>query len=141
MPKPVISNAAIAAAAPAQVRDETGAAQTMQIAGEYPLSIYIDRRELVTLMTLGQMPEALAIGWLRNQRLANSIDDIEEVSVDWQVNAAAIVMRQNAERRELPQQRTVTSGCGQGSVFGDFLAGMDDIKLRRSAPLRAAALF
>ena len=139
--KPSVSNAAIAAVAAAQVQDENGASRTMQIAGEYPLSIYLDRREVVTLMTLGQMPESLAIGWLRNQRLANGIDEIEAVSVDWQVNAAAVIMRQNARGRELPKGRTITSGCGQGSVFGDFLAGMDDITLRRNANLQAAALF
>lgn len=141
MTKPVISNATIAAVASAQVRDETGAVQTMQIAGEYPLTLYVDRREMVTLMTLGQMPEALAVGWLRNQHLVFDINEIEEVNVDWQVNAAAVVMRKGAKVRELPQQKTVTSGCGQGSVFGDFLAGMDAINLRRTSPLRAAALF
>ena len=141
MPKPVITNATIAATARAQVQDESGEVQTMHIAGEYPLTLYVDRRELITLMTLGQMPEALVIGWLRNQRLLHGIDDIEAVSVDWQVNAAAVVMRKGAEINALPQQRTVTSGCGQGSVFGDFLAGMDDIKLRRTSPLMAESLF
>ena len=139
--KPAITGAHIKPVVSAQVRDETGAAKTMQIAGEHPLTVYVDKREMVTLMTLGQMPEALAVGWLRNQRLAESVSEIESVAVDWQVNAAAVVMRENARGRELPAQRTVTSGCGQGTVFGDFLAGMDEVKLIRNAPLMSSSLF
>ena len=57
------------------------------IAGEHPLTLYVDKKEIVTLMTLGAAPEALAIGFLRNQRLVESIDEIESVQVDWEVNA------------------------------------------------------
>ncbi len=61
------------------------------IAGEHPLTLYVDKREIVTLMTLGQAPEALAIGYLRNQRLVQSIDEIAAVQVDWETDAVAIV--------------------------------------------------
>jgi FdhD protein len=59
------------------------------IAGEHPLTLYVDKQEIVTLMTLGAAPEALAIGFLRNQRLVESIDEIVSVQVDWEVNAVA----------------------------------------------------
>jgi FdhD protein len=59
--------------------DEHGETQETEIAGEGPLTLYLDKREIVTLMTLGAAPEALAIGYLRNQRLLNTIDQIESV--------------------------------------------------------------
>ena len=60
------------------------------IAGEHPLTLYLDKREIVTLMTLGHAPEALAIGYLRNQRLVASIDDIAAVQVDWETDSVAV---------------------------------------------------
>ncbi|MBY0438437.1 MAG: formate dehydrogenase accessory sulfurtransferase FdhD, partial [Burkholderiales bacterium] len=59
--------------------DEHGQRTTVSIAGEHPLTLYVDKRELVTLMTLGQAPEALALGFLRNQRLVDGIDEIAAV--------------------------------------------------------------
>jgi FdhD protein len=63
------------------------------IAGEHPLTLYVDKREIVTLMTLGAAPEALTIGWLRNQRLVGSLDEIAAVQVDWEVDAVAVTTR------------------------------------------------
>src|ERR671928_54679 len=73
--------------------NERGEVLPTPIAGEHPLTLYVDKREIVTLMTLGQAPEALAIGYLRNQRLVQSIDQIAEVQVDWETDAVAITTR------------------------------------------------
>src|SRR5215813_10166998 len=73
--------------------NEKGEALPTPIAGEHPLTLYVDKREIVTLMTLGQAPEALAIGYLRNQRLVGSIEDIVEVQVDWDADAVAVTTR------------------------------------------------
>src|SRR5688572_1659669 len=110
------------------------------IAGEHPLTLYLDKREIVTLMTLGHAPEALAIGYLRNQRLADSIDDIAAVQVDWETESVAITTR---SKKELPslEKRTVTSGCGQGTVYGDLMAEIDSIQLRKDVTLTDADLF
>jgi FdhD protein len=105
--------------------DESGAATDVSIAGENPLTLYVDRREIVTLMTLGQHPEALAIGYLRNQRLVRDIREIVAVQVDWEVDAVAVVTRNGiADLDGRLDRRTVTTGCGQGTVFG---ALMDDV--------------
>ncbi len=64
--------------------NERGEVLATPIAGEHPLTLYVDKREIVTLMTMGQAPEALAIGYLRNQRLVRSIDEIAAVQVDWE---------------------------------------------------------
>jgi len=93
------------------------------IAGEHPLTLYWDKREIVTLMTLGQAPEALAIGYLRNQRLLKSIEEIEAVQVDWETASVAVTTRKPIKSlKEKLKKRTVTTGCGQGTVFGDLMA-------------------
>jgi formate dehydrogenase assembly factor FdhD len=100
-----------------QAVDETGAVRDTPIAGEHPLTLYVDKHELVTLMTLGAAPEALAIGYLRNQRLVERIEDIVAVQVDWDVSAVVVKTRDGlADLEAKTQKRTTTSGCGQGTV-------------------------
>ena len=87
-------------------------------------------------MTLGAAPELLVLGYLRNQRLVESVDDIESITVDWDVNAAAVKTRAGIERfEEKTAKRVVTTGCGQGTVFGDL---MGDARLDRAAARRRA---
>ncbi len=121
--------------------NERGEAVPTPIAGEHPLTLYIDKREIVTLMTLGQAPEALAIGYLRNQRLVKSIDEIAAVQVDWETASVAITTRRALKGLdEKMKKRTVTTGCGQGTVFGDLMEEIDSIKLRDDVTLTEDAL-
>jgi FdhD protein len=93
--------------------------------------VYVDKRELVTLMTLGGAPEALVLGYLRNQRLVRSIEDVVSVQVDWAVDAVAVVTRNGiADVEERTAKKVVTTGCGQGSVFGGL---MDEVETRSAA--------
>ena len=109
-----------------QVRDEFGATRSISIPAERPLTIFVDKRELVTLMTLGAAPELLTLGYLRNQRLVASADDIESISVDWDVQAAAVKTRRGIEDFEAKTaRRVVTTGCGQGTVFGNLMDEAD----------------
>jgi FdhD protein len=122
--------------------NERGEVLTSPIAGEHPLTIYIDKREVVTLMTLGQNPEALALGYLRNQRLAQSVAEIEAVQVDWETNAVAITTRRGIKGlRERMKKRTVTTGCGQGTVFGDLMEEIDAVQLRDDVRLEEETLY
>ncbi len=106
--------------------DEHGQAQCVQIPAERDLTVYVDKRELVTLMTLGARPEWLVLGYLRNQRLVAAPEEIESITVDWEVGAAAVKTRAGIDRiEERTARRVVTTGCGQGSVFG---ALMDDVQ-------------
>jgi FdhD protein len=92
--------------------------------------VYVDKRELVTLMTLGAYPELLVLGFLRNQGLVESLSEVESITVDWEVGAAAVKTRRGIERiEERTAQRVVTTGCGQGSVFGALMDGVDRIVL------------
>ena len=128
--RPVLTDNARPATYTVEARDENGAAVATPIAGEHPLTLYVDKRELVTLMTLGAAPEALAIGFLRNQRLVDSIEEIVSVQVDWEVNAAVVTTRGGlVDLEKKTEKRTATTGCGQGTVFGDLMADIESIRL------------
>ena len=106
------------------------------IAGEHPLTLYVDKQEVLTLMTLGAAPEALAIGWLRNQRLVKGIEDIEAVQVDWETDSVAVTSNRVLKGVDKKlQKKTVTTGCGQGTVYGDLMEEIDSVKLRDDVKL------
>ncbi len=98
-------------------------------------------------MTLGQAPEALAIGYLRNQRLVQSIEEIAAVQVDWETDSVAVTtrkhgaMRARASTADKMKKRTVTTGCGQGTVFGDLMEEIDRSKLRDDVRLTEETLY
>jgi FdhD protein len=121
--------------------NERGERVPTPIAGEHPLTLYVDKCEIVTLMTLGQAPEALAIGYLRNQRLIGSLDELAAVQVDWETDAVAVTTRVGIEALEHKMaKRTVTTGCGQGTVFGDLMEEIDSLRLRPDVRLTEATL-
>lgn len=122
--------------------DEFGHARTARLPVERGLTVYLDKHELVTLMTLGSHPEWLVLGYLRNQRLVASVHDIESVTVDWSVGAAAVKTRHGVHDLESrTARRIVTTGCGQGSVWGGLLDELDQIRLPASACLRQSELY
>jgi FdhD protein len=140
--RPQISHASRPATYTVEARDETGALQPTPIAGEHPLTLFVDKREILTMMTLGAAPEALAIGFLRNQRLVTSIEEIVAVNVDWEVNAVAVTTRNGlADLEARTGKRTATTGCGQGTVFGDLMEDIDSIRLRDDVRLEEDTLF
>lgn len=116
------------------VLNEFGQRDAVSIPAERALTVYVDKRELVTLMTLGAHPELLVLGFLRNQRLVSSPEEVESITVDWEVGAAAVKTRQGISNIEAKTaKRVVTTGCGQGSVFGDLMAEVGDIKLPQAS--------
>ena len=140
--RPLLTDAARPSTYEVHAVDEHGEARAVPVAGEHPLTIYVDKRELITLMTLGAAPEALALGYLRNQRLVASIDDIVAVQVDWETNSCAIHTRSGLVDIEgKTARRTKTSGCGQGTMFGDLMDEIDDVRLPPGATLSQATLY
>ena len=120
-----------------EILDEHGERRPIDIPAERPLTISIDGRELVTLMTLGACPEYLVLGYLHNQRLIGDAAEIESISVDWQANAAAVKTRFGAGNiAEKTARRIVTSGCAQGTAFGDVMSQLDSIRLPSAAAAR-----
>ncbi|MBM3376974.1 MAG: formate dehydrogenase accessory sulfurtransferase FdhD [Betaproteobacteria bacterium] len=133
---PILSDAAIPLVAEAEVIDDQGRRKSILIPGERPLTVYVDKQELVTLMTLGGAPEALVLGYLKNQRFVQSLEELVSIQVDWEVAAASVVTRDGIRfLNERQEKRTITTGCGQGTIFGDILSDIDSISLAPSARL------
>ena len=129
-PSLVLTQASAPLTHPVQVMNEFGQKYELAIPSERALTVYVDKRELITLMTLGARPEWLVLGYLLNQRLVSGFDDIESITVDWEVGAAAVKTRSGiADLAQKTARRVVTTGCGQGSVFGDMMEGVDQLKL------------
>jgi FdhD protein len=125
------------------VLDEYGARRRIHIPDERALTLFVDRRELVTLMTLGAMPELLALGYLRNQQLVDSVHAVESVTADWEVGAVAVRTRGGIEGFERKTaRRIVTTGCGQGTVFGHLMDEIGALRLpdAGSARIRQSGL-
>ena len=136
-----MSSASVPLVHEAQIMDEAGRIKTAHIPGERPLTIYLDKREVVTLMTLGSAPEALVLGYLRNQRLVESPDDIASIQVDWETDSAAVkTHRSTVDIDALTSKRVVTTGCGQGTMFGGLIEEMSAIRLPDGPQLSQEAI-
>jgi FdhD protein len=126
-----------------RILDEYGVQRTILIPTERPLTVFVDKRELVTLMTLGACPELLVLGYLLNQRLIASAAEVESITVDWDVGAAAARTREGISDIEArTAHRVVTTGCGQGTVFGDLMTTLESVSLpdAPSARIRQSTL-
>jgi FdhD protein len=135
---PRLTRASLPLTREVQVLDEFGQRRTLHIPAERPLTLYVDKREVVTLMTLGAAPELLTLGYLRNQQLVTALDDVESITVDWDVAAAAVKTRsgRSAEVEARTARRIVTTGCGQGTMFGSLMDQVDSVKLPPPAAAR-----
>jgi FdhD protein len=118
-----------------QVVNENGVRESVSIPAERALTVYVDKREIVTLMTLGAHPELLVLGYLRNQRLVGHVREVESITVDWEAGedgagVAAVKTRHGiADIAARTEKRVVTTGCGQGSVFGDLMGDVGSVAL------------
>ena len=128
------------------VVNEHGVREQASIPAERALTVYVDKREIVTLMTLGAHPEVLVLGYLRNQRLVADVSEVESITVDWDAGedgagVAAVKTRHGiADIAARTEKRVVTTGCGQGSVFGDLMSEIDGLALP-DASLSQARLY
>ena len=127
-----------------EIIDEHAERRLIDIPTEHPLTIVVDGRELVTLMTLGACPELLVLGFLHNQRLIDAVTQIESISVDWQSSTATVRLRSGAQDfAAKAASRVVTTGCGQGTVFGDLMTQVGVIRLPapHAARVRQSTLY
>ncbi|NCV65810.1 MAG: sulfurtransferase FdhD, partial [Burkholderiaceae bacterium] len=136
-----MTNASVPVVHEVTIMDELGRQKSTFIPGERSLTIYLDKREVVTLMTLGSAPEALVLGYLRNQRLVQSPEDIESIQVDWETDSAAVKTRRSTvDIDALTSKRVVTTGCGQGTMFGGLMEEMSEIRLPEGPTLSQDAI-
>ncbi len=128
--RPELSDEGLGASIEVVAHDEFGKQREGYIAAERALTIYLDKREVLTLMTLGSQPELLVLGWLKNQNLLSDISDVESVHIAWDVEAAAIKTRTGvSELDKKLEHKTVTTGCGQGTMFGSLMDRLSQINL------------
>jgi FdhD protein len=120
-----------------EILDEYGERRRIHIPAERPLTVFVDKRELVTLMTLGERPELLVLGYLLNQRLIERVKDVESITVGWEVGAAAVRTHHGVQDLAAKTaHRVVTTGCGQGTVFGDAMTQLHTVQLPNAATAR-----
>lgn len=139
--QPEMSDAGLSDSKSTQVVDEFGKSREVELVGERALTIYVDKAEIVTLMTIGTHPEVLTLGYLKNQGFFDKIEAIKVVQVDWQTEAVAVVTyANNSDFSEQMARRTVTTGCGQGTVFGRLIEKLEKISLP-SVVLKQSTLY
>ena len=131
--RPEITHAGLSPTHPVQAVDEFNESRDVEIPGESPLTLYVDGREIVTLMTIGAHPEALALGYLRNQRFVDRLEQIKSIIVDQHTEAVNVTTWDGIEGwDEKLKKRTVTTGCGQGTVFSCTLDSLYTVQLPSS---------
>ncbi len=136
-----MTRAGLQSSAKVNAVDEKGQNREIELAGERPLTLFVDKREIVTLMTIGTHPELLTLGYLKNQGIIQNIDSIRVVQVDWETEAVAVVTDGNVPDFESQlSQRTVTTGCGQGTVFGRLIDKLQEIRMER-VPLKLSTVY
>ena len=112
--------------------DQNGVFQELPVVEEKPLTIFLNSQEIITAMTIGDHPDYLAIGFLLNQKMLLLDDTIEKIEYDEDLQTIVIrTLRKTSYEKKL-QQKTRTSGCAVGTVFGDMLEGLDDVKLSKN---------
>jgi FdhD protein len=128
--KPEMTAAGLSHSASVSCLDERGEQQEIYLVGERALTIYVDKQEIVTLMTIGSHPELLTLGYLKNQGFFNRLTELQVIQVDWETEAVAVVSAQaDSDFSEQMKRRTVTTGCGQGTVFGRLMEKLQKIKV------------
>lgn len=120
--------------------DHTGAEQQIAVVEERPLTIFLNRQEIVTAMTIGDYPEYLAIGFLRNQGMLAEDDVITRVDYDEELEAVVVRTAVETLHEDKLKKKTRTSGCAVGTVFGDMMEGLEGVELPK-AELRTSWLY
>ncbi len=121
-------------------RDQTGAMVEISVVEERPLTIYLNAQEIVTAMTIGDYPEYLAIGFLRNQGMLRPDDVITQVDYDDDLQVVVVRTQRQTSYEEKVKKKTRTSGCAVGTVFGDMMEGLEGLTLPQ-ATLRTSDLY
>ncbi|MEJ6396844.1 formate dehydrogenase accessory sulfurtransferase FdhD [Yoonia sp. 208BN28-4] len=120
--------------------DQTGAAIDLTVVEERPLTIYLNAREIVTAMTIGDYPEYLALGFLRNQGMLSDADTVTSVDYDDDLEVVVVRTAVETDHEAKLQKKTRTSGCAVGTVFGDMMDGLADVQLP-ATPVRTSDLY
>ena len=121
--------------------DQSGAAVETRVVTERPLTLYLNRQEIVTMMTIGDHPDLLAVGYLKNQNMLAADNPVTGVDYDDELGIVVVRTERETDYEDKLKKKVRTSGCAQGTVFGDVMAGFEEIALSREAELRTSWLY
>ena len=121
-------------------RDQAGAEISVQVVEERPLTIFLNSREIVTAMTIGDYPAYLALGFLRNQGMLSEVDEVTGIDFDEELETVVVRTAQETDHEAKLARKTRTSGCAVGTVFGDMMEGLEGLALPE-ARLRSSELY
>ncbi len=121
--------------------DQDGQSIETAVVVERPLTLFLNGQEIVTMMTIGDHPEYLAVGYLLNQNMLHADDEIEAVDVDDDLDIAVVRTRRQTDYEEKLKKKIRTSGCAQGTVFGDLMEKFEEVKLPEEAVLKTSWLY
>lgn len=121
--------------------DQDGNAVTTRVVTERPLTLYLNRQEIVTMMTIGDHPDLLAVGYLINQNMLRPDDVITVIDYDDDLEVVVVRTERETDYEAVLQKKVRTSGCAQGTVFGDMMDGFEAVQFPASAELRTSWLY
>ncbi len=120
--------------------DQDGVAVTASVTMERPLTLFLNRQEVVTMMTIGDYPEFLAVGYLLNQNMLVPGNEITGIEFDSEIDTVVVRTAAETDFEDKLKRKTLTSGCAQGTVFGDLMERFDSVQLAKGAVLRTSWL-
>lgn len=121
--------------------DHDGRRIDTSVVTEQPLTLFLNGREIVTMMTIGDHPDLLAVGYLLNQNMLKTDDEITAVEYEPDIKTVVVRTRRQTDFEDKLKKKTQTSGCAQGTVFGDLMEELDTIELSRDARIRTSWLY
>jgi FdhD protein len=121
--------------------DQTGATVEARVVTERPLTLYLNRQEIVTMMTIGDHPDLLAVGYLKNQNMLAADNPVTGVDYDDELGVVVVRTERETNYEDKLKKKVRTSGCAQGTIFGDVMAGFETIELAKDAVLRTSWLY
>jgi len=121
--------------------DESGQRIETQVVVERPLTLFLNGQEIVTMMTVGDYPDYLAVGYLVNQNMLRPDDVITSIDYDDELETVVVRTKRKTDYEKKLRKKTLTSGCAQGTVFGDLMEKFDDVRLDPKAVLKTSWLY
>src|ERR1043166_6911084 len=121
--------------------DQDGKPIETSVVVERPLTLFLNGQEIVTMMTIGDFPDYLAVGYLLNQNMLRADDAITGIDYDAELEAVVVRTKRKTDYEKKLKKKTLTSGCAQGTVFGDLMEKFDEIKLPVDAVLKTSWLY
>ena len=121
--------------------DQEGGQIETAVVMERPLTLFLNGREIVTMMTIGDHPEYLAVGYLLNQNMLLPDDRIVAIDYDDEIETVVVRTDRQTDFEDKLEKKTLTSGCAQGTVFGDLMEKFDEVRLDPAAILKTSWLY